>query len=164
MTNFLGKVYEIMFHSWLFSDAMSDYLWGYGAGGDGPAHLNKYILFWFIALFVGEFVSFLYYRFIDKRSWATFARWLFVGVCGSLLLMFVSIVVLWTQWRAKGTPLYTMAHDYKEKIDFSDLLGAGFSLFLLTFLFYFLCSLLLKRTSKNCAEIPFSSGDNNDNE
>lgn len=157
MLDFLGKVYEAIFGSWLFSDAMSDYLWGYGLEGDDTIYLNKYVLFWAIALSAGFLVSLLYYKIIDKDSWAKLWTWLLVGLGGGLLVMLCTTSVLWDQWNTLGTVLNLMSYDSQgeQMIDFIDLLGAGLSQFLLTILFYFLFSLLLKRKSYNCRYIPF---------
>lgn len=157
MLNFLGKLYDILFGRWLYSDELGNYLQGFGLIGEIPLYLNKYILFWFIALFVGEFVSFLYYRVLDSPSWASIVKWILLGLGSSVFVMFCTAFVLWIQWRTKGTLLSNMSYlpEGEQVIGVSDLFGAGFAQFLLTFIFYVLCSLLLKRTSKNCSKIPY---------
>ena len=50
MWDFLDKLYHVLFARWLYSDAMHDYLSGYGPEGDDTIYLNKCVLFKFSVL------------------------------------------------------------------------------------------------------------------
>jgi hypothetical protein len=157
MFDFLGKVYQTVFGTWLFSDAMSNYMWGFALEGEDTSYMNKYVLFWAVAIIAAFLLSFLYYKIIDKDSWARLGRWFLFGIGGSLLVMACTTIILWDQWETTDSLLNKMSFgpEGDRIIDFFDLLGAGFAQFLITFLFFFLFSILMKRFSYNCRYIPF---------
>ena len=156
MFDFLGKFYETVFGTWLFSDGMKNYMWGGAPEGD-TMYMNKYVLFWAVAIIAAFLLSFLYYKVIDKASWAHLGRWELFGIGGSLLVMACTTIILSHQWGTTDTLLNKMSFGSEGEriIDFFDLLGAGFAQFLITFLFFFLFSILMKRFSKNCSKIPY---------
>ena len=156
MWDFLDKLCHVLFARWLYSDAMHDYLSGYGPEGDDTIYLNRCVLFWFIALGAGALISFLYYKVIDRPSWARAGKWLLLGLAAGLLVMICTAGVLWDQWMTPDTLLSNMAFSGDDVwIDFIDIIGVSFAQFLLTFIFYFLWSLLFKRLSYSCRYIPF---------
>ena len=156
MWNFLSKAYEVLFSKWLYSSPMNDYLCGFAAGENNgePVYFNKYVLFWLIAFVVGGVVlPGVYYKIIDRDSWAKLGWWILWGLGGSFLVFISTFAVLWDQASYIGSPLYEYTQ-LEGGVDMFDCLGVSFAQFLLTLVFYIGFSFLWKRFSYNCRYVP----------
>ena len=152
---FLQQVYDFLFSSWLYRGEMSDYLSGTTVSGE-IENTSSFPILWLVAILAGALFSILYYKVIDKDSWARGWIWFLWGLLISLVIFPGTAGILWDQLTTEGTYLYTCAYKGSEElIDLLDIFGIATAQLILTYVFYFLFSLLFKRFSYSCRYIPF---------
>lgn len=147
-TFFTDFLYRLV--NWLYCTDLDDYLSGFDPADSSYYNFHDvgYPMLGWIPIVVSVLFVIIYYL-VDKAGLNQVWHWLLWGMIGGLCSLCVSTYLCF-EAVSSGDML-----QYGLDVNFANCLMLGFGNLLLTFLFYFILSLIVNRFSTNCRRTPF---------
>ncbi|MCB9018133.1 MAG: hypothetical protein H6544_05985 [Prevotellaceae bacterium] len=159
MENFFGSIY-CWFES-LFGANIAEYLWGYNCGTQDYTNPNVFNKIGLLVLLISLVLSFVYYYVLNSAKWNRWWHWLIVMfVCGivNFYVGVQSVLADFLDGNIGDCLMYTRDENSEiisQLINESDCWMFGVANMIVSMIFFFVLSFVIKWKSTNCKHTPF---------
>lgn len=135
------------FFSDLYGSELHDFL--LGVNGMNDANLFNLL---FIVLFIisAGVIPGMYYKVIDKPTWATFGKWSLVLLINAIIIFLINVI-----WVQCLNDLMVDEEGDALAIGLTNIIGFGFASTIIASILFFFFSFVWKLTSTNTTSTPF---------
>ena len=155
MEDILGNIYG-WFES-LYGSEMGDYLWGIDCN-NAYSNATLFNNIGLVALGLSALAAVVYYFIINSARLVSWWQWLIVLLINGAVNMVIGISWLSADLESGKIPAcFVYNEDGSPKIDSGNCFGFGLANLIVSAMFFFVISVIVKRFSSNCRNTPFVS-------